>query len=1035
MTNVESFPKPGSQLHGFTLRRTQHVPELELTAVHLQHDKTGAEYLHVARDDANNVFSIGFKTNPPDATGVPHILEHTTLCGSERYTLSATIQRLTWLTIQRYPVRDPFFKMLPRSLSNFMNAFTSSDHTTYPFATTNVQDFRNLMSVYLDATLHPLLKANDFYQEGWRIGPENPRASQEAGKEGEQTSPLVFKGVVYNEMKGQMSDAGYLYYIRFHEHLIPALNNSGGDPQKITDLTHEQLTRFHHDHYHPSSAKIFTYGNMPLEEHLREVNNRLERFDKIPADLDIKTPIDFSSGAKAITVQGPVDPLVPQDAQYKTSTTWIMGDTTDMVERFSLSVISSLLIDGYGSPLYQGLIEAGLGADYSPNTGFSPTGTKSVLSIGLTGVKEENVPLVREKLFEIFRDVRQKGFSKIKLDGILHQLELSLKHKTAHFGMGLMQRIEGDWFNGVDPFDALAWQKTLDGFKERCQNPDYLQGLVEKYLLSENTLTFTMTPAPSYSQDLATEETERLASKIAEATSHFSSKEEAYKHLADRELELLEAQESAAHQDLSCLPSVHVRDIHRQKERKEVRKAEVDGAKVQWRETNTNGLTYFRALNMLDELPDDLRELMPLFSDSIMRLGTRNTSMEKLEELIKLKTGGISVGFHSSTSPHDIMKVEQGLLLTGHAFDRNIPDMYELLRTLIAETDFDSPEAEKKILQLLQTSANGAVDSIAESGHAYARRYAMSGLTPEGRLNEQISGLTQVKLTTSLAGHSEPGQLRGVIEKLKAIQAIASSNGGRMRVAINCGSESASSNEKMLQNFLSTLPAKAMQKAASSSSPKLSRNAKSFFPLPFQVYYSAMAVSTIPYTNPAGAPLQILSQLLTHKHLHHEIREKGGAYGGGAYASGLGGTFGYYSYRDPNPQNTLKIMQNAGAWARDRQWTAQDLEEAKLSVFQGLDAPQSVNQEGMTEFLSGVDHEMQQTRREQLLDVTAEQVKDVAQKFLVEPIESGRVHTAVLGAKQDFFTEEKGWSVKEMGMTAAPEAETATGDEPMVASG
>ena len=204
VTNPLSFPKVGEQLHGFTLQRIKQVPELELTALQLQHDKTGAEYLHIARDDANNVFSIGFKTNPPDATGVPHILEHTTLCGSNKF-----------------PVRDPFFKMLPRSLSNFMNAFTSSDHTTYPFATTNAQDFKNLMGVYLDATLYPLLKQADFVQEGWRVGPENPLS--------EEQDNLVFKGVVYNEMKGQVSDATYLFYIKFMEQVYPSLNNSGGD--------------------------------------------------------------------------------------------------------------------------------------------------------------------------------------------------------------------------------------------------------------------------------------------------------------------------------------------------------------------------------------------------------------------------------------------------------------------------------------------------------------------------------------------------------------------------------------------------------------------------------------------------------------------------------------------------------------------------------------------------------------------------------------------------------------------------------------
>jgi Zn-dependent M16 (insulinase) family peptidase len=892
-----------------------------------------------------------------------------------------------------------------------MNAFTSSDHTTYPFATTNAQDFRNLMSVYLDATLNPLLNANDFTQEGWRIGPENPLA---ASNPDSSDAKLVFKGVVYNEMKGQMSDASYLYYIRFHEHLIPALNNSGGDPPKITDLTHEQLKGFHSDHYHPSNAKIFTYGDMPLTEHLQEIGDTLAKFDRIPVDHDVKTPIDLAGGPQSITISGPTDPLVPADAQYKTSTTWVIKDTEDMVERFSLSVLSTLLLDGYGSPFYASLIESGMGDDFTPNTGFSSTGRGATFSVGLTGVKQEAVPKVKEAISETLAQVRKNGFDKIKVEGILHQLSLSLKHKTAHFGMGLMQRVEPDWFNGVDPFDALAWQKTVDGFKEKYSSEGYLEGLLEKYFLHDNTLTFTMAPSQTYTQEIADEEASRLASKILEATKQFRSEEAAKEHLTKRELELLEAQESARHQDLSCLPTLHVNDIPRLKPKKEVRQSFVGDVKVQWREAPTNGLTYFRAVHSFKDLPDELRELIPLFCDSIMRLGTKDTSMERLEELIKLYTGGVSVGYHSSTSPLDLDTYEEGLVLSGHAFDGNMPAMYNLFRTLILETNFDSAEAEKKIRQLLQTSASGAMDSVAEAGHAYARRYAMAGLTPEGRLNEQTSGLTQLKLAASLAARTEPGSLADVIAKLKRIQALAVSNTSTLRVALNCGAESAKTNQEMLQDFLSKLPAKISPASSQNATGTFSPNSKSFFPLPYQVYYSGAALRTVPYVNPAGASLQVLSQLLTHKHLHHEIREKGGAYGGGAFSQGLGGIFGFYSYRDPNPQNTLKIIKDSGVWARDRKWTDRDMEEAKLSVFQGLDAPESVSQEGMVQFLSGVDPEMHQKRREQLLDVTSEDVKNAAEEFLVKGIECA--NTAVLGARKDWVKESDGWTIRDLGM-------------------
>lgn len=899
--------------------------------------------------------------------------------------------------------------MLPRSLSNFMNAWTFPDHTGYPFATTNAQDFKNLMSVYLDATLHPLLKENDFTQEGWRIGPENPLAAE---TDDPSAKRLVFKGVVYNEMKGQMSDASYLFYTKFQDHLFPAINNSGGDPQKITDLTWQQLRTFHADQYHPSNAKILTYGDMPLSEHLKEVNGRLNDFERISVNQDVKGPITLSS-PKQVTVPGPLDPLVPKDRQYKTSVTWLMGNTTDHVENFGLGVLSSLLMNGYGSPLYRELIESGLGADFSANTGYDSAGKRGVFSVGLDAVKEDDVPKVRETIAKTFLQVRKNGFDKIKVDGILHQLELSLKHKTASFGMGILQRLKPGWFNGIDPMEALAWQETVEAFQKKYAEGDYLEGLIEKYLLNDNTLTFTMQPSETFSQELVEEESQRLAAKILETTKQFPSEKEAHEYLEKRELQLLEVQEKARNEDLSCLPTVHVKDIPREKERKPLRHTDVDGVTVQWREAPTNGLTYFRAVHKLQDLPDELREMIPLFTSAIMRLGTKNKTMEQLEELIKLKTGGISVGYHSSQSPLSLDTFEEGLAFSGYAFDRNIPDMYELLRMIIQETDFEGPEAEKKIRELLQSSASGAINSIAESGHSYAMRYAEAGISPVGRLAEETGGLTQVKLMTSLASQES---LVDVVQKLKAIQSFTIVNNKDFRVALNCGNESSTPNQEALSRFLGSLP-KNVEVPSSSQQAQFPRNAKTFFPLPYQVYYSARAVPTVSYTDSASAPLEILAKLLTFKQLHPEIREKGGAYGGGAYSRGLGGLFGMYSYRDPNPQNSMKIMASAGEWARDRAWTAQDLEEAKLSVFQSYDAPQSVSREGMRLFLSGVTDDMLQTRRERLLDVTAQQVQAVANQFLVK--RAAESSMAILGERKDWIKETDGWEFRDLGM--APE--------------
>ena len=992
VSELSKHSRPGEQLHGFILKKAREIPELQLTAFHLQHNRSGSDYLHIARDDKNNVFSIGFKTNPPDNTGVPHILEHTTLCGS-----------------QRYPVRDPFFKMLPRSLSNFMNAYTSSDHTSYPFATTNHKDFNNLMSVYLDATLNPLLKENDFIQEGWRIGPKSisPAAAESPSND---ESNLVFKGVVYNEMKGQMSDASYLYYIKFHEHIFPDLNNSGGDPQDMTGLTHRFLQRFHREHYHPSNAKIFTYGDMPLSDHLMQLDQMLSTFERRNLDAAILSPQDLENGPLNLVTEGPVDPLVDLSTQFKTSTSWLMGESSDIQESFALGILSSLLLDGYGSPMYEALVEAGLGSDFTPNTGYDTSARRGILSIGLNGVKETDVPKVKEAIQSKLGDIHQKGFEKHKIEGLLHQLELVLKHKTANFGLGLIQRLEPGWFNGTDPFDALAWNETIESFKNRVAEGAYLESLLEKYLLNDRTLTFTMKPSESYTEERRSEENARLTTKLKEAEQALGGNKEAYHKFARQEKALIE--EQSDQQDLSCLPTLQVKDITRISEKKAIHDSSIGSVKVQWREASTNGLTYFRGINYLEGLPADLRMLIPLYTAAIMRIGTKKKSVEELEDLIKLKTGGIGISYHANPIPNNSQLSMEGISLSAYALDKNVPTMFELLRSILQETNFDGPLAESHIRQLLQQETSGALDAVASAGHSYASRYAQAGLSIQGALNEQTSGLTQLQYMASLAERSPHQGLHDIIQKLKEIQNIVVANSETFRAAITCASAASSANEKTLKAFMSEFPTSS-HIPNSTPLPKLKDfTTKTFFPLPYQVYYSSLALPTTSYTNSSGAPLQILAQLLTHKHLHREIREKGGAYGGGASSRDLSGIFNFYSYRDPDPQNALRIMSNAGTWARDGNWTTQDLNEAKLSTFQSIDAPQSMSDEGMFRFLSGVSEEMEQTKRNQLLDVTKEDVKEVAQQFLVDGMKDARV--TLLGEQNDWATENTGWSLKKV---------------------
>ncbi|KAL9618351.1 MAG: hypothetical protein Q9160_006933 [Pyrenula sp. 1 TL-2023] len=963
-TDEATLSNVGDRAHGFTLQRIKGVPELNLTAKHLSHDTTGAQYLHVARDDKNNVFAISFKTNPTDDTGLPHILEHVSLCGS-----------------QQFPVRDPFFKMMPRSLSNFMNAFTSSDYTSYPFATTNKQDFQNLSSVYLDATLRPLLKKSDFLQEGWRLGPENPRDQ-------DSSSDVRLKGVVYNEMKGQMSDSSYLFYVRFRDHIFPALHNSGGDPQKMTNLTHEQLVNFHKRNYHPSNARIFSYGDLDLSNQLELVNTHLGGFQKAEAGDDVKSALDLGGGPFEAVVSGPIDTLQSPDRQYKSSVSWNTCQTSDLVETFSLSIMSSLLLSGYGSPLYRGLIESGLGLGYSSNTGFDTSANVAMFTLGLDGMRKEDTSTLKSAIVRILEQSSDEAFEPHKVDGLLHQLELALKHKTSSFGMGLLDKLLPGWFNGADPLESLSWNSIIDAFKQRYSQGGYLQDLLAKYILNDRCFIFTMEPAETYHSDLDAQELVRKEQALSSVEKELnSSADEAVKHLRNQELELLLEQEDAKNSNVDCLPTLHVQDIPKEIERKPIEIIEIGNVELIQRETATNGITYFQAKHIIENLPKELRLLLPLFTDCLMRLGTRTRSVGELEDTILLKTGGISISPFTRPDPLSLQGATEGLVISGHALDGNVPALLDLTKTLLLEIDFSGDKAMAAVMELLESKASGALDSIAEAGNAFASMSASAALSRSSRLEEEKSGLSQVDAISQLLrqARNDPDSLRSVVERLQHIQQFAVSNSSQLAIRMVCEPSAVGANQQQLANFISNLPNGSSPLPPLPSAQSVNSDATSlrtFFDLPYQVSYTGSCFRTVNYDNPASAPLAILGQLLTHHYLHPEIREKGGAYGASANASPISGLFSMSSYRDPNPRKTLQTFQKAGVFARDRAWTSRELEEAKLGLFQRIDAPRDVSSEGAKEFMSGVTEDMEQPRRQRLLEVKPEDVQMAADQFL-----------------------------------------------------
>ncbi|XP_071232100.1 presequence protease, mitochondrial-like [Salvelinus alpinus] len=987
----------GQKIHGFTVKEVVTVPDLFLTAVKLTHDNTGAQYLHAARDDKNNLFSVQLRTTPMDNTGVPHILEHTVLCGSEKY-----------------PCRDPFFKMLNRSLSTFMNAFTASDFTMYPFSTQNGKDFQNLLSVYLDAVFFPCLRELDFWQEGWRLENEDPT---------DPTSPLVFKGVVFNEMKGAFSDNERVYSQHLQNKLYPDHTYgvvSGGEPLAIPDLSWEQLKHFHATHYHPSNARFFTYGDLPLEQHLKQIQEEaLSKFERTEPDTAVPNQPHWDRPREDHVTCSP-DAMAPDAAKQNTlCMSYLLGDITDTFEGFTLSLLSSLMISGPNSPFYKTLIEPKIGTDFSSVVGYDGSTKEASFSIGLQGMAEEDTEKVKQIIVQTIDEIIAYGFEEERIEALLHKIEIQMKHQSTSFGLSLASYIASCWNHDGDPVQLLKISDSVAQFRQALKdNPRFLQEKVLHYF-KDNThrLTLSMSPDEAYLEKQVKAEEEKLQKKV-QALSE-SDKKDIY----EKGLELLSVQSKI--QDASCLPALNVSDIEPTIAVTPVEMGTAGGVPVQYCEQPTNGMVYFRAMCSLNTLPEDLKLYVPLFCSVITKMGCGGLDYRQQAQQMELKTGGMSISTSVNPDYSNMDMYEQGVLLSSSCLERNLPDMFHLWSDIFNSPHFDD---EERLRVLVMMSAQELANGISYSGHMYAMTRAARSLTPTGELQEIFGGMEQVKFMKRIA---EMPDLTQVLRTLPRIKRHIL-NPLNMRCAVNSTPQKMSDAAGQLDNFMSNVasnkkdrkpvrsditerPLDPLAAPGSGPSRKLITEPnfkpcqmKTFFPMPFPINFVSECIRTVPFTHEDYASLNILSRMMTAKYLHGEIREKGGAYGGGARVGG--GLFTFYSYRDPNSVQTLSTFRKSVDWVRLGQFTQQDIDEAKLSVFSAVDSPVAPSNKGMGRFLSGITDELKQAHRERLFAVTDKSLVNVAGRYL--GIGQRTCGVAILGPENDTIKKDPSWVVK-----------------------
>ncbi|XP_065212088.1 presequence protease, mitochondrial [Planococcus citri] len=948
--------KEGSEIEGFRVNRVVKIPDFHCNLIQLDHTGTGAKYVHVQRNDNNNAFSIAFRTTPFDSTGLPHILEHLVLFGSEKY-----------------PCRDPFFKMLNRSLATFLNAMTYPDFTMYPFATQNYTDYYNLMSVYLDAVFRPKLRQHDFKLEGWRLEHEDVTDSK---------SPIIFKGVVFNEMKGVYSDNQNIFMEKVLNFVLPSHTygvNSGGNPLEIPNLTHDKLVDFHRNHYHPSNARIYSYGNFNLVDRLKFINEQyLQYYDNCP-DLGEKTVVPLEPRWKQPTkknIAGKHDPLATDvEKQSVLGVTYLCNDVRDVHQLFVGKVVSQLMIEGPTSPFYKKLIEPDIGCGYSPGTGYDAHTRDATFSVGLQGIHRNDFEKVEKIIYDTMDECVQQGFDQANVENILHGAELSIKHQSSNFGLNLLFSIAPIWNHDGDIADALNISKHISQFRNDLKNKHYLREVVDQYFKSNNhRLILTMSPDQHYEENIKKQETDLLQAKLSGLSE--SQLQEIYKI----GLELREEQNRK--EDLSCLPSLKISDIN-----EDIKKVDLvvpPKVPVQLCTVPTNGVTYFRSLLNTVDVPDDLKSLIPLFAQIISQMGTETYEYGVFDQMVQNKTAGLNFSTHIIDSVDKPGEFEENLILGSHCLDKNTENMFDLWSMLFNESNLTDLN---RFSTLVRNIAGDLANDVAGSGHLYATLHAASHVSPSAFRMEQFGGLTYIKKMKEIANNED---LTPTLKKMKKIAAIVL-NKNRIRCALNLSPE----NDRgfgSLEKFLSRVPGD-YTNSVKSTLPLNNSFSTYHFVLPFEVNYVAKALPAVPYNHPDFAVLRVLCKLVTTKYLLPLIRERFGAYGAGAKLSS-GGCIQFFSYRDPNNTETVDIFDGVGEWVYKNEFSEADIDEAKLGVFRDIDAPTPPSEEGMRWFANGVSDEVFSQHRSRLLNVNRDSLALAAYKYL-DPL-TIRVSSAVI---------------------------------------
>lgn len=969
--------KQGSGYKGFIVLKVFELKDYHSTAVYLRHRKTGLEVLHIVNDETENLFAFTFRTPNPKGNGAAHIMEHSVLCGSEKY-----------------PLKDPFTQLSNQSVKTYLNAATYPDKTVYPASSTIEADYFNLMSVYGDAVFFPRLSPEIFAQEAHRL---------EIDKNGKPS----IQGVVYNEMKGSYSSfESVAMDVPFRNLLKGSVyeEDSGGDPLKIPSLSYEDYIAFHNKWYRPENCFVFLYGNIPTTKQLDFLQDQfLTRLEKRNPDFLWKPSVkeDILRRHIAYVSSDEVkEPLFVKDygpageGKEKGSTvfiTWNLGQSPDAFSATEKIFLTGILLNHDGSPLQKALIECGLGEDSAPGMGLESF-YDTLFTVGLRGVKKADVEKVRDVVFSTLNEIADNGISKEDIDSTLMALEFShreIRRLQGPYAMSIMNYPINAWLYGNDIEKSFRLRSVLEKVRANIRDKKgYLESLVRRFLIdNKNYIVAQITPSKKYTEERNKAEQSIIAALMSNTTAGE----------VKRQNEALHAFQSAK-DDTSCLPHLSPKDfIVDGKRVSDSLSLELDsvkgsdGSDVDYfvSTENTNGITYLDVAFPADVLLPEDYPCLPLFTDTVSDCGWGSLDWGSAAAESAVHTGGISASLLTNEL---CLTKNSAPFIKEHRFcgrdwvvfklrviDEELKKGLELLSDNINLVDFHDA---KRLKDIALETRNDYESSIVPGGHQYAMLRALRHSSRVAAVDEIWNGISQLYTLRALASADQrknAEQFRRIIKEIKA--------GGGF-IHITAEAETIKKSRPLIEDFAVKTGLSALKDKRPSSAEDFERltdidgpvpaGENEVLVIPGQVGYAAETFPSIPYAQEGNAVMEICGHWLSSILLWERLRTIGGAYGAFCETDSVTGNILFATYRDPSPEKSNSVFEQCLREAASMDFSVDETEKAVMGTYSHFVTPKTPRAKGNIELLRvlyGINSDDRENKLLELLRCTPEELK------------------------------------------------------------